>query len=53
MTSDSDDPNSFTPILIDDDAGVILESTAHSDVIIKDKGVQYDTYVIPKLLPHA
>ena len=53
MTSDSDDPNSFTPILIDDDAGAILESTAHSDVIIKDKGVQYDTYVIPKLLPHA
>ena len=42
MTSDSDDPNSFTPILIDDDAGAILESTAHSDVIIKDKGVQYD-----------
>ena len=41
MTSDSDDPSGFTPILIDD-ADAILEPTAHSGVIVKDKGVQYD-----------
>ena len=43
MASDSENQIDFTPIVIDDaDVGIVHESTAASDVIIKDTATQYD-----------
>jgi hypothetical protein len=41
MISDSGDQTDFTPIVIDD-ADILHESTAASNVIIKDKAIHYD-----------